>query len=100
MTLALNTVLFFIAVPIAIETLGTLFALRDGWCDRAGLPSAINRVAWRLVFVAAFLAIAPQASWWVLLAASAVVLFAHVATFFGFRVISRRYPARVIDRDG
>ena len=91
--------LFVVALPIAMELIGSLMALRDGWCDRANRSAGINRIAVRVAFVALFITVAPQRSWWLLGAAATTVILAHVVSFYCFRLLSRRYPAAVVDRD-
>jgi len=99
MSTVFTVLLFIIALPIAMELIGALLALRDGWCDRGARSAGINRLAVRIAILAVFLTLAPQRSWWVFGAAAATVLFAHVLSFYSFRLISRRFPAAVIDRD-
>ena len=99
MSAVMSVLLFVVALPITMELIGSLMALRDGWCDRPNRSRGINRIAVRVVFVALFLTLTPQHTWWVVGAAAATVILAHVVSFYVFRLLSRRFPAPVIDRE-
>jgi len=93
--------LALLGVPLTIELVGRLLAVRDAWPVPRERPPALQRLATPLLVSIIVLWIAPPETWYALALGAGFVAGWRMLTWAMLRLVmrSRRFHMRVIDTD-